>query len=109
MTQIVPGSRIAGPARTVLHGQDDNLIAHAVLAEAQPVEVLVLNREAEGTWFACYRYSALVRFGYAMHGAPCMTPARPGRPLHGVDCSVTCGSHSRSNCRMSPYVAVRQR
>jgi 4-hydroxy-4-methyl-2-oxoglutarate aldolase len=43
LTQIVPGSRVAGPARTVLCGQDDNLMVHAVLAELQPGEVLVLT------------------------------------------------------------------
>jgi 4-hydroxy-4-methyl-2-oxoglutarate aldolase len=41
--QTVPGSRAAGPARTVLCGQDDNLMVHAVMAEAQPGEVLVLT------------------------------------------------------------------
>lgn len=40
--QIVPGSKVAGPARTVLCAQDDNLTMHAVLATAQPGEVLVL-------------------------------------------------------------------
>lgn len=43
LTQIVPGSHVAGPARTVLCGQDDNLMVHAVLAEVQPGEVLVLT------------------------------------------------------------------
>lgn len=43
LTQIVPGSRVAGPARTVLCGQDDNLMVHAVLAEVQPGDVLVLT------------------------------------------------------------------
>lgn len=41
--QAVPGSRAAGPARTVLCGQDDNLMVHAVMAEAQPGEVIVLT------------------------------------------------------------------
>src|ERR1700761_4685810 len=41
--QIVPGSRVAGPARTVLCGQDDNLMVHAAMAELQPGEVLVLT------------------------------------------------------------------
>lgn len=40
--QIVPGSRAAGPARTALCGQDDNLAVHRVMAEALPGEVLVL-------------------------------------------------------------------
>jgi 4-hydroxy-4-methyl-2-oxoglutarate aldolase len=43
LIQVVPGSRAAGPARTVLCGQDDNLMVHAVMAEAQPGEVLVLT------------------------------------------------------------------
>jgi 4-hydroxy-4-methyl-2-oxoglutarate aldolase len=42
--QAVPGSRAAGPARTVVCGQDDNLMVHAVMAEVQPGEVLVLTR-----------------------------------------------------------------
>jgi 4-hydroxy-4-methyl-2-oxoglutarate aldolase len=41
--QIVPGSRVAGPARTVRCGQDDNLMVHAAMAELQPGEVLVLT------------------------------------------------------------------
>ena len=41
--QIVPGSRVAGPARTVRCGQGDNLMMHAVLATVQPGEVLVLS------------------------------------------------------------------
>lgn len=41
--QAVPGSRAAGPARTVMCGQDDNLMVHAVMAEVQPGEVLVLT------------------------------------------------------------------
>lgn len=41
--QVVPGSRVAGPARTVLCGQDDNLMVHAVMAEVQAGEVLVLS------------------------------------------------------------------
>ena len=43
LVQIVPGSRAAGPARTVRCGQDDNLMVHAAVAEAQPGEVLVLT------------------------------------------------------------------
>ena len=41
--QIVPGSRVAGPARTVRCGQDDNLMVHAAMARLQPGEVLVLT------------------------------------------------------------------
>jgi len=41
--QVVPGSRAAGPARTVACGQDDNLMVHAVMAEVQPGEVIVLT------------------------------------------------------------------
>ena len=42
-TQVVPGSRVAGPARTVSCGQDDNLMVHAVMAEVQPGEIIVLT------------------------------------------------------------------
>jgi 4-hydroxy-4-methyl-2-oxoglutarate aldolase len=41
--QIVPGSRVAGPARTVRCGQVDNLMVHAAMASLQPGEVLVLT------------------------------------------------------------------
>ena len=43
LTQIIPNSRVAGPARTVRCGQDDNLMVHAVLDQVQPGEVLVLT------------------------------------------------------------------
>jgi 4-hydroxy-4-methyl-2-oxoglutarate aldolase len=43
LVQVVPGSRVAGPARTVRCGQDDNLMVHAAVAEAEPGEVLVLT------------------------------------------------------------------
>jgi 4-hydroxy-4-methyl-2-oxoglutarate aldolase len=43
LIQVVPGSRVAGPARTVRCGQDDNLMVHAVMAAAEPGEVLVLT------------------------------------------------------------------
>jgi 4-hydroxy-4-methyl-2-oxoglutarate aldolase len=43
LTQLLPGSRAAGPARTVLCGQDDNLMVHAVIEQIQPGEVLVLT------------------------------------------------------------------
>ena len=43
LIQVVPGSRAAGPARTVRCGQDDNLMVHAAMAEVEPGEVLVLT------------------------------------------------------------------
>jgi 4-hydroxy-4-methyl-2-oxoglutarate aldolase len=43
LVQVVPGSRAAGPARTVRCGQGDNLMVHAAVAEARPGEVLVLT------------------------------------------------------------------
>lgn len=43
LIRIVPGSRAAGPARTVRCGQGDNLMAHAVLDRAQPGDVVVLT------------------------------------------------------------------
>jgi 4-hydroxy-4-methyl-2-oxoglutarate aldolase len=43
LIQLLPGSRVAGPARTVLCGQDDNLMVHAVIQQIQPGEVLVLT------------------------------------------------------------------
>jgi 4-hydroxy-4-methyl-2-oxoglutarate aldolase len=41
--QVVPGSRAAGPARTVLCGQDDNLMVHAVMASVEQGDVVVLT------------------------------------------------------------------
>ena len=41
--QIVPGSRVAGSARTVACGQDDNLMVHAAIERIQPGEVLVVT------------------------------------------------------------------
>jgi 4-hydroxy-4-methyl-2-oxoglutarate aldolase len=43
LIQILPGSRAAGPARTALCGQGDNLMVHAVIEQIQPGEVLVLS------------------------------------------------------------------
>lgn len=43
LKQLLPGSRVAGPARTVLCGQDDNLMVHASIEQIQPGEVLVLT------------------------------------------------------------------
>jgi 4-hydroxy-4-methyl-2-oxoglutarate aldolase len=41
--QVIPGSRAAGPARTVRCGQDDNLMVHAVMERVEPGDVLVLT------------------------------------------------------------------
>jgi 4-hydroxy-4-methyl-2-oxoglutarate aldolase len=43
MHRIVPGSRAAGPARTVRCGQGDNLMVHAAMAEVRVGDVLVLT------------------------------------------------------------------
>jgi 4-hydroxy-4-methyl-2-oxoglutarate aldolase len=43
LIQVLPGVRVAGPARTVRCGQDDNLMVHAVMAEVQAGEVIVLT------------------------------------------------------------------
>ena len=43
LIQLLPGSCVAGPARTVLCGQDDNLMVHAVIEQIQPGEVLVFT------------------------------------------------------------------
>jgi 4-hydroxy-4-methyl-2-oxoglutarate aldolase len=49
LTQIVPGSRAAGPARTALCAPDDNTMVHAVVAHAEPGDVLVLTSTEPGT------------------------------------------------------------
>ncbi len=43
LERIVPGSRVAGPARTALCGNGDNLMVHAAVAHARPGDVLVLT------------------------------------------------------------------
>jgi 4-hydroxy-4-methyl-2-oxoglutarate aldolase len=43
LRQLLPHSRVAGPARTVRCGQDDNLMVHASMEHIQPGEVLVLT------------------------------------------------------------------
>jgi 4-hydroxy-4-methyl-2-oxoglutarate aldolase len=46
LERILPGTRAAGPARTVLCGDGDNLMVHAALAQARQGDVLVLTRPA---------------------------------------------------------------
>jgi len=41
--QLIQGSRAAGPARTVLCGQDDNLMVHAVIEQILPGEVVIMG------------------------------------------------------------------
>ena len=43
LKQVIPGSRAAGPARTFLCGQGDNLAVHEALASVRPGEVLVIT------------------------------------------------------------------
>jgi 4-hydroxy-4-methyl-2-oxoglutarate aldolase len=43
LEQVIPGSRAAGPARTVRCGQGDNLMVHAVMDRVEPGDVLVLT------------------------------------------------------------------
>jgi 4-hydroxy-4-methyl-2-oxoglutarate aldolase len=43
LTQVVSGSRVAGPARIARCAQDDNLMVHAVMDVVQPGDVLVLT------------------------------------------------------------------
>ena len=43
LLQVVPGSRVAGQARTALCGKGDNLMAHAVVAHAHTGHVVVLT------------------------------------------------------------------
>jgi len=43
LLQLMPGSRVAGPARTVRCAQDDNLMVHAAIERIQPGDVLVLT------------------------------------------------------------------
>jgi 4-hydroxy-4-methyl-2-oxoglutarate aldolase len=43
LTQLVPGSRVAGPARIALCATGDNSMVHAVIAHASPGDVVVLT------------------------------------------------------------------
>jgi 4-hydroxy-4-methyl-2-oxoglutarate aldolase len=43
LTQVVPGSRVAGPARTALCAPRDNTMVHALIAAANPGDILVLT------------------------------------------------------------------
>jgi 4-hydroxy-4-methyl-2-oxoglutarate aldolase len=43
LTQVVPRSRVAGPARTALCAPGDNTMVHALVAHAEPGDVLVLT------------------------------------------------------------------
>lgn len=43
LTQVVPGSRVAGPARIALNVTGDNSMVHAAIAHAEPGDVLVLT------------------------------------------------------------------
>ena len=43
LTQIVSGSRVAGPARTAVCARGDNTMVHAAVAHAEPGDVLVLT------------------------------------------------------------------
>jgi 4-hydroxy-4-methyl-2-oxoglutarate aldolase len=43
LVQVIPGSRVAGPALTVRCGQDDNLMVHAAMDRVSAGEVLVLT------------------------------------------------------------------
>jgi 4-hydroxy-4-methyl-2-oxoglutarate aldolase len=43
LTQVVPGSRVAGPARIARCATGDNSMVHAVIAHAEPGDVLVLT------------------------------------------------------------------
>jgi 4-hydroxy-4-methyl-2-oxoglutarate aldolase len=43
LTQVVPVSRVAGPARIALCAPGDNTMVHAVVAHASPGDVLVLT------------------------------------------------------------------
>jgi len=43
LTRVVPGSRVAGPARTALCMPGDNTMVHALVAHARPGDILVLT------------------------------------------------------------------
>ena len=48
LTQVVPGSRAAGPARTALCAPGDNTMVHAAVAHADAGDILVLTSSGPG-------------------------------------------------------------
>lgn len=46
LTRIVPGSSVAGPARTARCAPADNTMVHALIAHARPGDILVLTSTA---------------------------------------------------------------
>ena len=46
LTQVVPGSRVAGPARIALCAPHDNTMVHALIADANPRDILVLTSDS---------------------------------------------------------------
>jgi 4-hydroxy-4-methyl-2-oxoglutarate aldolase len=48
LTQVVPGSRVAGLARTALCAHGDNTMVHALVAHANPGDILVLTTVEPG-------------------------------------------------------------
>lgn len=46
LTQVVPGSRAAGPARIALCAPHDNTMVHALIADANPGDILVLTSDS---------------------------------------------------------------
>jgi 4-hydroxy-4-methyl-2-oxoglutarate aldolase len=50
LTQVIPGSRAAGPARTVLCGNGDNLMVHAAIERIEPGDVVVITMPEPGAY-----------------------------------------------------------
>lgn len=50
LVQVIPGSRAAGPARTVICGQGDNLMVHAVMDRVEPGDVVVITMPRPEPW-----------------------------------------------------------
>ena len=48
LVQVVPGSRVAGPARIAVCAPGDNSMVHAAVAHATPGDVLVLTLSEPG-------------------------------------------------------------
>ena len=99
LIQVVPGSRAAGPARTVRCGQDDNLMVHAAIAEAQPGEVLVLTMP-EPTPIALDRRAARdAGEGARRRGDP---RRRRGARRRGARASSACRSGRATSASAAP-------
>ncbi|HVV49776.1 MAG TPA: dimethylmenaquinone methyltransferase [Polyangia bacterium] len=84
LIQVVPGSRVAGPARTVLCAQGDNTSIHAALAEVEPGEVLAVTMPEPEPYGAIGELLALQAKAHGVAGILIDLAVRDREDLVGV-------------------------